>query len=59
MAPILIYFQVLHRDPWLEDVVDSDLRKSVLFLDTHKVKSIIEYTQTHVDSNYIGLECAL
>ena len=41
MAPILIYFQVLHRDPWLEDVVDMDLSKSVLFLNTHKVMSII------------------
>ena len=48
---------MLHRDPWLGDVVDNDLSKSVLFLDTHKVKSIIVYTQTLVDSNYIGLEC--
>ena len=29
---MLIYFQVLHRDPWLGDVADNDLSKSVNLL---------------------------
>ena len=29
---MLIYFQVLHRDPWLGDGVDNDLSKSVYLL---------------------------
>ena len=29
---MLIYFQLLHRDPWLGDVVENDLSKYVNLL---------------------------